>query len=79
MRVAEAQYGERPGEAIGEEAVSGIVEAPGLGLKGSWREAETWHHVAGSESLKRTQEAIGESTALPQKRPEHFGDASTTG
>lgn len=57
IREAEAQHCERPEEAIGEGAASGVVEASGLGLKGSWREVETWHPVAGSESLKRTQEA----------------------
>lgn len=36
---------ERSGEA------TGAVKSPGL--KWSWRETEVWHHVAGSESLKR--------------------------
>lgn len=41
---------ERPGETTGEGSGPVTVEAPGL--KRSWRKAETWQHVAGSESLK---------------------------
>lgn len=29
-----------------------------LGLQESWREAEAWHRVVGSESLKRDQEGL---------------------
>lgn len=41
---------ERPGEITDEGSGPVIVEAPGL--KRSWRKAETWQHVARSESLK---------------------------
>lgn len=34
--------------AIGGGVASVTVEAPGLELKGPWREIETWHPVAGS-------------------------------
>lgn len=44
---------ERP---FGECTDSGKVEASGL--KGSWREAEAWHCVAGSESLKKAQKRL---------------------
>ena len=50
-RAAEAWYCERPWKANGTGTASVAVEAPGL--RRSWREVVTWHHVAGSESLKR--------------------------
>lgn len=43
-RADEAQPSERPGEAVGEDAVSVVVETPGW--KGSWRQSEVstmWH------------------------------------
>ena len=40
-RAAEAWHYERPVKAIGEGLVS--VEDEGLGMKGSYKEIETWH------------------------------------
>lgn len=42
----------RTGEAIDEGAASVGMKTPGL--NGLWREAEVWHHVAESESLRRS-------------------------
>jgi hypothetical protein len=61
----EVWHCEKSEEAIGEGAASGSVESPGLKapcLKGSWREAEAWHH---EESLR---ENIGESVAQVQQK-----------
>ena len=41
-KAAEASYCESSGEVIGEEAVSVVVEGPGL--EGSCKEVEAWHH-----------------------------------
>lgn len=46
----------RPGEATGEYATSVEIETPEL--MGSWREADNWHCVAGSVSLKRAQKKL---------------------
>lgn len=32
------------------------VEAEVLGIKGSWRELEAWHHMTGTKTLKKTQQ-----------------------
>lgn len=48
--------GQARGEAIGEDAILVIAEAPEL--KGSRRAVETWHQVAGPQSQKRTQEKL---------------------
>lgn len=53
MEPVEAYNCKRPGEAIGEYATSVEIETPEL--MGSWREADNWHCVAGSESLKIAQ------------------------
>lgn len=47
---------ERPGEPTSNGVASVSVE--GWEMKGSWREIEAWHYVAGLESLKRIQERI---------------------
>ena len=41
-RAAEARHCERPWKAIGEGAVSVAID--GLGLKGSCKAVEAWHH-----------------------------------
>jgi hypothetical protein len=41
-RTAKAWHCERPRKAIGERAVSVVIN--GLGLKESCKELETWHH-----------------------------------
>lgn len=53
--------------AIVEGVTSVAVRASGL--KVSWREAEAWHHVVGSESMKTGQktENIGEGTVQLQE------------
>lgn len=66
-----------PWEATGEGRASTVVNNPGL--KGSWRELEAWSHVAGSESLTHRRGYTGEDVAQPQRRPQHFIDASSMG
>lgn len=53
------------GERLGESTDGGVasIAEEASGLKGSWREAEGWNHVAVVESLKRLQEAISEGAA----------------
>ena len=57
---ADTCHCERPGEAIGEGAVSTAVE--GQELKGSCREVEAWHHEESSG------EAIDEWAAQLERR-----------
>lgn len=54
-------------KAISKDGVLVAVKCPGL--KRSWAEVKSWHHGAGSESLKRAQEKL-HSTAV-------LGDPST--
>lgn len=41
-RAAKAWHSEKPGNAIGGDVASVAVEDPGL--KGSYKEVESWHH-----------------------------------
>lgn len=44
------------GQGIGEGEASVTMATPGF--KGSERGAEAWHHMAGSQSLERSQERL---------------------
>lgn len=52
---------EKIGEAIDKGKAPAAVEAPGM--KVSQERAQTWHHVTGSEPLKRGQGALGKGAA----------------
>ena len=61
----------------------GSVSHPGgtdfEGMKGSWREAEAWHCVAGLGSLKKAEERLLIKVQPNCSRdPNILGDASTT-
>lgn len=66
------------GRPLVEGVVLVAVEVPTS--KGSWREVGGWHHVAGSESLKRAQQKLL-AKAHPefQGRPQHIRDPSAMG
>lgn len=71
---------ERQGEAMGKGPVLAALGTPGL--KGSWREAEAWHCVTASVSLKRAHgKVIDEGAALLQwktrilERPEPWNNS----
>lgn len=49
------------GEAIDKCKAPAAVETPGM--KVSQGRAKTWHHVTGSEPLKRGQGALGKGAA----------------
>lgn len=55
-RTSETWHCKKPEVAISEDVASFVVEA--LGLNKSWRKIEACHHVAGSISLKRSQEML---------------------
>lgn len=74
---AETWLQERPGEAIGEDAVLVIAEAPEL--KESWGEIETWLQVAGPQSRKGTQMLSVRAQSSCSIRCQACGDACTTG
>ena len=57
----EAWHHEKLGEAIDEGKAPAAMETPGMKI--SWRRAETWHHVTGSEPLKRGQGTLGKDAA----------------
>ena len=55
-RTAEAWHSERPAEVISKSAASAVVGTQRL--KEPWRETGDLHHMSGSGSLKRDQEAM---------------------
>lgn len=57
-----AWHCERPWKVNGTGAASVAVEAPGL--RRSWREVAAWHHVAGSELLKKAYWGRGSPVAV---------------
>ena len=63
---------------LGRVRVTHVTDS--AGMKGSWKSAEAWRCVGRAGVPEETPgEAIGESAAQLQRRPQHFGDARAMG